>query len=399
MEQIPNRQVYMDHAATTPVDEQVLEAMLPYFTTQFGNPSSLYNLAQESRRAVDQARDTVAQILGARPSEIIFTGGGTESDNIAVRGTASALRQNGNHIITSAIEHHAVLHACHALEDQGGFEVTYLTVDSSGLIHPEDIIRAVTERTILVSIMMANNEIGTIQPISEISRLIREKAKQMGKKILLHTDAVQGAGFLDLNVNELDVDLMSLSAHKFYGPKGCGILYVRRGSPFTSQQLGGGQERQRRAGTENVPGIVGTAKALELATASKDKVSQHCLHLRDRLISGLLERIDGSNLNGHPTKRLANNINLSINGVEAESLLLGLDLAGIAASSGSACTSASLEPSHVLLATGLSARQAQGSIRLTVGRDNNDDDVDYILQILPKMVAKLRAMPTMASQR
>lgn len=389
----------MDHAATTPVDEQVLQAMLPYFTTQFGNPSSLYNLAQESRRAVDQARDTVAQILGARPSEIIFTGGGTESDNIAIRGTASALRQNGNHIITSAIEHHAVLHACQALEDQAGFEVTYLTVDSSGLIHPEDIIRAVTERTILVSIMMANNEIGTIQPISEISRLIREKAKQMGRKILLHTDAVQGAGFLDLDVNELDVDLMSLSAHKFYGPKGCGILYVRRGSPFTSQQLGGGQERQRRAGTENVPGIVGTAKALELATANKDRVGQHCLHLRDKLISGLLERIDGLNLNGHPTKRLANNINLSINGVEAESLLLGLDLAGIAASSGSACTSASLEPSHVLLATGLSARHAQGSIRLTVGRDNNDDDVDYILQILPKMVAKLRAMPTMASQR
>ena len=387
--------VYLDHAATTPVDPRVLEAMLPYFSDQYGNPSSLYTLAQEGRRALDEARETVAHVLGCRPGEVIFTSGGTESDNTALKGVAFALQQSGNHIITSNIEHHAVLHTCHALEDLG-FEVTYLPVDRDGLLAPDQVLQAITDRTVLVSIMLANNEIGTLQPIPEISRAVKERARQLGSTIVVHTDAVQGAGFLDLNVRTLGVDLLSLSGHKFYGPKGCGVLYVKRGTPFTPQHLGGSQERQRRAGTENVPAIVGTTLALKLAEEEREWLSAHCQRLRDRLITGILDQVPQTRLNGHPTERLANNVNVSFAHIEAEPILLGLDFAGVAASSGSACTSASLEPSHVLLALGLSAELAHGSLRLTLGRGNTEAEIAYVLQVLPDQVAKLRAMPSLS---
>ncbi len=388
--------VYLDHAATTSMDPAVLEAMLPYFSDRFGNPSSLYTLAQEARQALDEARETVARVLGCRSSEVIFTSGGTESDNTALKGAALALRQSGNHIITSNIEHDAVLHTCHALEDLG-FQVTYLPVDRDGLLDLAQVAQAITERTILVSVMLANNEIGAIQPIAEISKVVKERARQLSRPIVVHTDAVQGAGFLDLSVRSLGVDMLSLSAHKFYGPKGCGVLYVRRGTPFLPQHLGGGQERQRRAGTENVPAIVGTALALERAQEQRERVSAHCQQLRDRLISGILERIPRCRLNGHPTRRLPNNVNISFEQMEAEPILLGLDFAGVAASSGSACTSASLEPSHVLLGIGLSAELAHGSLRLTLGRDNTEAEIDYVLQVLPALVAKLRAMPSLSA--
>jgi len=388
----PRRLVYLDHAATTPVDPRVVEAMLPYFSQRYGNPSSLYTLAQEARRAVDEARERVAQVLGARPSEVIFTSGGTESDNAAIKGVAFALRQSGDHIITTSIEHHAVLHTCHWLE-RFGFRVTYLPVDRQGLVDPQAVVEAITPQTVLVSVMLANNEIGTIQPVGEIARRVKERAAEMGRTIVVHTDAVQAAGFLELRVDSLGVDMLSLSAHKFYGPKGVGLLYVRRGTPFDPQQQGGGQERQRRAGTENVPGIVGMALALSLADQERERVSRHCQRLRDRLIAGIQERIPQALLNGHPTQRLPNNVNFSFPGVEAESVLLGLDMAGIAASSGSACTSASLEPSHVLLALGLTADQAYGSLRLTLGKDNTEEDVEYLLSVLPDLVARLRALP------
>ncbi|MCH8061447.1 MAG: cysteine desulfurase NifS [Chloroflexi bacterium] len=388
--------IYLDHSATTPVREEVLQAMLPYFSESFGNPSSIYTLAQEARKAVDDARETISHLLGARMSEVVFTSGGTESDNAALKGVAFALKHVGNHIITSNIEHHAVLHTCHQLE-QFGFDVTYLPVDRDGLISPDEVAAAITDETILVSIMMANNEIGTIQPIKEITRLVKEEAQRRRRTITVHTDAVQAAGLLEINVRDLGVDLLSLSAHKFYGPKGVGLLYIRRGTAFEPQNMGGGQERQRRSGTENVPGIVGLAEAYRLACEERDEVAARCFRLRERLLAGLEERIDRVHINGHPTRRLPNNINVSFEDVEGEPVLLGLDFAGIWASSGSACSSASLEPSHVLLAIGRSANLAQGSLRITLGRENTEEDVDYVLSVLPGLVEKLRAMPSLSA--
>ncbi len=389
------RMVYMDHAATTPVRPEVMEAMLPYFTHRFGNASSLYTLAQESRRAVDEARESVARVLGCRTSEVVFTSGGSESDNTALKGAASALKQTGNHIITTSIEHHAILHTCQYLEDTG-FRVTYLPVDRDGLVDTEDVLKAVTDETTLVSVMLANNEIGTIQPVADMARGVKEIAKKLGRTIVFHTDAVQAAGFMDIDVNALGVDMLSLSSHKFYGPKGVGVLYVRRSTPFTPQQFGGAQERQRRAGTENVPGIVGTAVALRLASEERESSSEHCLRLRDSLVQGIQERIERVHLNGHATLRLPNNVNFSFDGVEGEPILLGLDFAGTAASSGSACTSGALEPSHVLLALGLPADLAQASLRLTLGKDNTQEDVEHVLRVLPELVGRLRAMPSLS---
>ena len=391
-----DRIVYMDHAATTPMRREVVEAMVPYFTGSFGNPSSIYTLAQEARKAVDDSREAIARVIGGRISEIVFTSGGTESDNAALKGVAFALRQVGSHIITSSIEHHAVLHACHQLE-QFGFDVTYLPVDRDGLVRPDDVRNAMTDRTIMVSVMLANNEIGTVQPIPEISRVVAEEAASRRRTIVMHTDAVQAAGFLDVNVKALGVDLMSLSAHKFHGPKGVGILYVKRGTPFEPQQMGGGQERQRRSGTENVPGIVGAAAALRLASAEREELSARCARLRDRIVDRVLGSVKGARLNGHPELRLPNNVNICFEAIEGEPVLLGLDFAGICASSGSACSSASLEPSHVLLAIGLSAELAQGSLRITLGRDNTDEDVDHLLSVLPTLVNRLRAMPSLST--
>ena len=393
---ISERIIYMDHSATTPVRAEVLDAMLPHFTADFGNPSSIYTIGQEARKAVDDARERIAHILGARMGEIVFTSGGTESDNAALKGAAFALRPLGNHIITTTIEHHAVLHTCYQLE-QFGFDVTYIPVDEYGIIDPQDIVDAITDETILVSVMMANNEIGTIEPIAEITRMVKQEAKRRNRTILMHTDAVQAAGFLDINVRALGVDLLSLSAHKIYGPKGVGLLYIKRGTPFEEQNAGGGQERQRRSGTENVPGIVGFGEALYLAVREREKISAHCLRLREKLTQGIFETIDHVRLNGHPQHRLPGNVNISFEGVEGEPVLLGLDFAGVCASSGSACSSASLEPSHVLLAIGLTAEMAQGSLRITLGRDNTEEDVDYLLSILPDMIGKLRAMPSLSA--
>lgn len=388
--------IYLDHSATTPVRAEVLEAMLPHFSLGFGNPSSIYTIGQEARKAVDDAREQAARVLGARMSEIVFTSGGTESDNAALKGAAFALRHTGNHIITTAIEHHAVLHTCHQLE-QFGFDVTYIPVDEYGIVDPQTIARAVTDETVLVSVMMANNEIGTIQPVAEIARIVKTEAQRRNRTIVMHTDAVQAAGFLDINVRALGVDLMSLSAHKIYGPKGVGLLYVKRGTPFEAQNAGGGQERQRRSGTENVPGIVGMSEALRLAASEREQVAANCLRLRDKLIGGIFDSIDRVHLNGHPTQRLPNNVNISFEDIEGEPVLLGLDFAGVCASSGSACSSASLEPSHVLLAIRRSPELAQGSLRITLGRDNTDEDVDYLLAVLPEIVGKLRAMPSLAA--
>jgi len=387
--------VYLDHAATTPVHPKVLEVMLPYFSQKYGNPSSIYTLAQEARKAVDDSRETVADILGCRPNEIVFTSGGTEADNAAIKGAAFSTKQTGNHIITSSIEHHAVLHTCQFLE-RFGFEVTYLPVDEYGLVNVDDLARAITDKTILITIMLANNEVGTIEPVPEIARVAKERAKALGTNIIVHTDAVQGAGALDLNVNRLGVDMLSLSSHKFYGPKGVGILYLRRGTPFMPQQSGGAQERHRRAGTENTAGIVGTAVALKLIVEDMEHNRQHCQRLRDRFIEGITAKITRAHLNGHPTLRLPNNVNFSFDYVEGESILLNLDFAGVAASSGSACTSASLEPSHVLTAMGIDAQRAHGSLRLTVGSDNTEEEIDYVLSILPGIIDKLRAMSPLA---
>ena len=372
--------------------------MLPYFGASYGNPSGIYMLAQEGRKAVDEARETIAHLVGARGSEIVFTSGGTESDNTALKGAAFALRNTGNHVIISSIEHHAVLHTCHQLE-QFGFEVTYLPVDRYGLVEPDDVGRSITDRTVLVSMILANNEIGTILPVGEIARRVKDEARRRGRTIVMHTDAVQAAGLLELDVGALGVDMLSLSAHKFYGPKGIGALYIRRGTPFEPQQMGGGQERQRRSGTENVPGAVGMSAAYKLACQERDEVALRCRQLRDRMIRGIQEHVEGAHLNGHPELRLANNVNVSFESVEGEPVLLGLDFAGVSASSGSACSSAYLEPSHVLVAIGLPADLAQGSIRLTLGRDNTEEEVDYVLSVLPGLVGRLRGMPSLSAAR
>jgi cysteine desulfurase len=379
--------IYLDYAATTPLDPRVLEAMMPYLTEKFGNPNSIHAFGREARKAVDEAREKIAALLNCRPSELVFTSGGTESDNLALRGVAAAYRQKGNHIVTTAIEHHAVLHTCRALQDEG-FEVTYLPVDEHGLVAPEQVAEAITDRTILVSIMHANNEIGTIEPLADIVRAVKEKRPD----VLVHTDAVQTVGHIPVDVEALGVDLLSFAAHKFYGPKGVGGLFVRRGVKLVPQLTGGGQERNRRSGTENVAGIVGMARALEIAVAEMPREIPRLQTLRDELINGVLAQIPDSRLNGHPTQRLPHNANFSFLGVEGEALLLQLDLHGIAASSGSACTSGSLEPSHVLLALGLSHEWALGSLRLTLGRFTTRQHIERVLTILPSIVEKLRAL-------
>jgi cysteine desulfurase len=384
--------IYLDYAATTPLHPEVREAMLPYLDERFGNPSATYALARQSARAIDDARSTVARVLGCRPNEVIFTSGGTESINAAIKGVAFAqqLARVGNHIVTSAIEHHAVLHSAQYLE-KFGFEVTYLPVDRDGLVDPDEAARALTERTVLVSVMLANNEVGVIEPVAEIARAVRERARQLHRQIPLHTDAVQGANSLSLNVDELGVDLLSLSSHKFYGPKGAGVLYVRRGTPFLPQQSGGGQERQRRAGTENVAGITGTAKALELAQEHRSAYVESCRALQERLIDGIASRLPDAQLNGHRERRLPNNVNVSFPGADARIMLRLLDEADVAASAGSACNEETLEPSHVLLAMDAPLERAVGTLRLTLSPQTTAAEIDRVLSLLPSVVDQARA--------
>ena len=381
-----SRFVYLDHAATTAVDPRVVEAMLPYFSLKYGNASSIYAKGREAHQDMEIARQTVADILHADPKEIIFTSCGSESDNLAIRGVAFAARDRGNHIIASSIEHHAVGHTCEQMQKKFGCEVTYLPVDKHGVVDPDDVGRAITNKTILITVMYANNEIGTIEPIAEIGRIARARG------IPFHSDAVQAGGTLDLDVNKLSVDLLSLSAHKFYGPKGVGVLYQRRNTPLLPMQTGGGHERGRRAGTENVPYVVGLATALKLAHEHRERNNTRIASLRDRLVQGVLAAIPDCSLNGHATNRLPNNANFAFKGVEGESVVLNLDLMGVASSSGSACSSASLEASHVLTALGLPAELCHGSLRLSLGTENTPEDVDYVLSILPGIVGKLRAM-------
>ena len=378
-----SRQVYMDHGATTPMREEVLEAMLPFLKEHYGNPSSIHSQGRAVRREIDAAREKIATILGADPKEIIFTAGGTESNNIALRGSAKKRGEPG-HIITTSIEHHAVLDVCRDLEKEG-HRVTYLPVDSYGRINPEQVKEAIAPDTFIISIMAANNEIGTVQPIEEIGAIAAEH------KILFHTDAVQVVGQLPIDLSKMHVDLLSLSAHKFNGPKGVGALYMRKGVRVTPVYHGGGQERKVRPGTENVPAIIGMARALELAAAEMDGKRKKLTGLRDRLIKGLLD-IDQVVLNGHPDERLPGNVNASFKHIEGESILLSLDLQGIAASSGSACSSGSLDPSHVLSAIGLDHQTAHGSIRFTLGYGTSDDDIDYVLEVIPSVVERLRKM-------
>ncbi|MFA4906013.1 MAG: cysteine desulfurase NifS [Candidatus Margulisiibacteriota bacterium] len=373
------KKVYLDNAATTPAHPDVVLAMQPYFSEKFGNPSSIHTFGQETRAAIEKAREQVAGLISGAAEEIVFTSGGTESDNFALEGVAFANEGKGKHIITSKIEHHAVLECCEFLRKRG-FEITYLPVDQYGLVDPQEVKKAITDKTILVSIMHANNEIGTVEPIAEIAKIVKEKG------IYFHTDAVQTTGHLPINVKDLGVDLLSLSAHKFYGPKGVGALYIKKGTKMVSFLHGGGQERGRRASTENVPGIVGLGAACKLAQVSQ------VAPLRDKLMQGVLSRIPETRLNGHPTLRLPNNLNVSIKYVEGESLLLNLDMQGIAASTGSACTSGSLDPSHVLLAIGLPHEEAHGSLRFTLGSATTEDDINYVLETLPPIVEKLRSM-------
>ncbi len=387
-----NDTIYLDYAATTPLHPQVREAMLPYLDERFGNPSATYALARQAGRAVDGARRTVAQLLGCRTNEVIFTSGGTESINAALKGVAFAqqLARVGNHIVTSAIEHHAILHSCQYLE-KFGFEITYLPVDRDGLVNPGDAARAVNERTVLVSVMTANNETGVIEPVAAVARAVRERAQQLRRQIPFHTDAVQAANALSLNVDELGVDLLSLSAHKFCGPKGSGVLYLRRGTPFLPQQSGGGQERQRRAGTENVASIVGTARALELAQQDRASYAETCRRLRDRLLSAILARFPDAQLNGHSERRLPNNLNVSFPGADARVMLRLLDEAGIAASAGSACNEETLEPSHVLLAMDVPLQRAVGTLRFTVSPETAEPEIERLLAVLPGVVEGARA--------
>jgi cysteine desulfurase len=374
--------IYLDHAATTPVRPDVLEAMLPYFGEVYGNASSVHSAGSVPRAAIDQARAGVAGVLGCRPGEVIFTGGGTEADNLAILGVARALRARGNHVITSSIEHHAVLHACRQLEREG-FEVTYLPVGHDGVVDPAAVEAALTDGTVLVTIMLANNEIGTIEPISEIGARVRARG------IPFHTDAVQAAGMLDLNVDRLNVDLLSISAHKIYGPKGAGALYARRGTPLEAIVHGGDQERGRRSGTENVPGIVGLAVALMLAESERASEAPRLAAVRDRLVAGVLERVPGAHLTGHPLRRLPGHASFYLEGVSGESVLVDLDMAGIACASGSACRAGSTDPSHVLTAIGLPPDLARNGLRMTLGRENTMEDVDVVLEVLPCVVRKI----------
>lgn len=379
------KRIYLDYAATAPTDPLVIEAMLPYFFEKFGNPSSIHSFGQEAKKAIEDSREKLSGFLGAKPEEIVFTSGGTESDNFAIKGAAFALQHKGNHIITSAIEHHAISEPCRFLEKRG-FKITFIPVDKYGLVDPADIKKAITDKTVLISVMHANNEIGVLEPIAEIGSIAKEKG------VYFHTDAVQTVGHIPVNVNELNVDLLSLSAHKFYGPKGIGALYIKKGTRIERFLDGGDQERSRRASTHNTPGIVGLGRAVELC---KEKMAEEAVFqtgLRESLIKGIQEKIPHVYLNGHPKQRLPNNVNFSIKYIEGESMLLNLDMLGIAASTGSACTSTSLEPSHVLLAIGLSHEIAHGSLRFTLGRWSSKEDIDYLLEHLPKIVENLRAM-------
>jgi cysteine desulfurase len=379
--------VYLDYAATTPTDPEVLEVMTPYFTELFGNPSSIYSFASKSRAAIEKARGQVAAALNALPEEIFFTSSGTEADNWALKGTLEKLRAKGNHIITTQIEHHAVLHTGEYLEKVEEGKVTYLPVDGEGRVHLEDLKAAITDKTILVSVMFANNEIGTIQPIGEIGALCREKG------ILFHTDAVQAAAQVDIDVKALSIDMMSLSAHKMYGPKGTGVFYLRKGLKLENFVHGGGQEKGKRASTENIAGIVGMGFAIEKMKARLPQDKPRISGLRDRLIDGILKAVPHAKLNGpRGGERLPNNTNFSFIGIEGETLLLDLDAKGISGSTGSACSSGSLDPSHVLMAIGLTHEQAHGSLRLTLGRGTTDEHIGYVLDVLPEIVAKRRKM-------
>lgn len=375
---MPADRIYLDHAATTPLRSEALDAMLPYLTEHQGNPSSIYASGRRARQALDEAREVVARFVGAQPREIVFTAGGTEADNLAIKGAAWAASANGRHIVTSSVEHKAVLHACGVME-RSGFEVTYLPVDRYGRVDPADVADAITEHTVLVSVMLANNEVGTIEPIAAIGRVCRER------RVLFHSDAIQAAGHLPIDVDALGVDLLSLAAHKVYGPKGVGALFVRRGTALLPQLQGGSQERQRRAGTENVAGIAGFARALE----SLDLAGGLEAELRDRLITGLTA-IDGVSLTGHPTERLPNSASFVVDGVEGGDLVSALDLEGIEASTGSACTSGSTEPSHVLLAMGIDAQAAHGSLRLTLGRETTAEEIERTIAVTRDVIGRLR---------
>ncbi len=379
------RRIYLDYAATTPVRPEVIEAMLPYYTDFWGNPSSIYACGQEARKGLEEARGKIAALIGAREEEIVFTSGGTEADNNAIEGVCFANENKGNHIITTAIEHHAVLMTCRFMEKRG-FSVTFLPVDKYGLVDPDTVKKAITPKTVLISIMHANNEIGTTQPIAEIGKIAREAG------IYSHTDAVQTVGHIPVKVNDLGVDLLALSAHKFYGPKGVGVLYIRKGTKLVPFVHGGEQERGRRGSTENVAGAVGLGRAAELAGEELDSEMKRLTSLRNKLIDGVLTRVPGSYLNGHPSIRLPNNTNFSFDYVEGESILLNLDHDGICVSTGSACTSSSAEPSHVLLACGLPPLVAHSSIRMSMGKWTEEADINTVFEVLPPIVEKLRSM-------
>ena len=379
------KRIYMDHNATTPVHPAVLEAMLPYFTEFYGNASSVHSFGREARNGIEEARERIANFTGAQPGEIIFTSGGTESDNFAIEGAAFENVKKGKHIITSLIEHPAVLNTCKHLETHG-FEVSYLTVDKYGVVSLDELKDLIRDDTILITIMHANNEVGTIQPMKKIGMIAKEKG------IILHTDAVQTTGKVPINVNELGIDLVSMSAHKIYGPKGVGALYMRKGTKVEPLIRGGHHERNRRGGTENVPGVVGFGKAIEIASADMETESKRLWNLTEKMKNGLFEKLDYVYTNSHPKNRLPNTMNISFDYVEGEAILLNLDMKGIAASTGSACSSGSLEPSHVLLALGICAATAQGTIRFSLGRANNEEDVDYLVDELPSIITRLRAM-------
>ena len=378
--------VYLDNAATTMVRQEVVDAMIPAFTTYYGNPSSLHEFARDAEQLLDNARKDVAAVIGAKPDEIVFTGGGSESDNMALRGAVAANKKKGKHVITSAVEHHAVLYTLQAMEREGLIDLTILPVDEYALVSVESLQNALRDDTVLVSIMFANNEVGSINPIAELGKVCCDKG------VLFHTDAVQATGHVPIDVTKMNIDLLSISAHKFHGPKGVGVLYIRKGVRIPSLIIGGGQEKKRRAGTENVPGIVGLATALKLANEHMAENAVKVGALRDKLLKGIAERIPDVKLNGHPTLRLPNNVNYSIRYIEGESILLMLDINGIAASSGSACTSGSLDPSHVLLAMGLPHEIAHGSLRMTLSEFTTEEEIDYVLDLLPQIIQRLRDM-------
>jgi len=386
------KRIYMDYAATTPMDPRVLEAMEPYWSNKFGNPSSIHSFGQETLEAVENARRKVATLINATPSEIVFTSGGTEANNTAIKSTCYALREKGNHIITTAFEHHAVLHPCEFMKSQG-FDVTFIPVGQDGIINPTDIEKAITQKTILISVMHANNEVGTIQPISEIGAIARKRS------IIFHTDAVQTCGHIKIGPEKMNIDLLSLSAHKFYGPKGVGALYIRKGIPFLPFMHGGGQEGGRRSSTHNVPGIVGLGKAAEIAWQEMKTEYERISQLRDRLLDRILQQIEDVHLNGDRKKRLPNNINISVEHVEGEALLMNLDLEGIAVSTGSACSAGSQEPSHVLKALRLSREFARGSLRLTLGRFTTEEEVDRVSDVLTSAVKHLRSLSSFRKEK